>query len=109
MSEKYKRYQKKHFGGGKCPLCADKDVLQDFKHWKIMKNAFPWDRVIKEHHMVVPKRHATFAMLNDEEKEELGKIKSTYINGLYTIMAEATDQVKSVPGHFHLHLVNWKW
>ena|SRR3989338_3736717 len=107
MYDKYQRYKKTHFKEMACNLCdkTKANTLKIFRYWKIVENLFPWDRIIKVHHMIIPKRHATEDKLNSKEKQELEKLKSGYINKNYGIMAEATDRKKSIPGHFHLHLI----
>ena len=43
--------------------------------------------------------------LNIIEKKELDLIKSNYVNKKYEIIAEATNRKKSIPSHFHVHLL----
>lgn len=92
---------------GVCKLCDRNETksLEDFSYWRIVNNRFPWDKISKTHHMVLPKRHVTEEKLNNKEKEELLKIKASYIGSRYEFIAEATQKTKSVPAHFHLHLI----
>jgi hypothetical protein len=87
-----------------CPLCPAEAMLQ-FNNWKIITNKYPYDRVCDVHHMIVPNRHVTEYELTQEEKDELLEIKHTYINDNYTFMLEAMPSHKSIPSHFHLHLI----
>ena len=87
-----------------CPLCSG-EALTTFVHWKIMKNAFPYDGIARVHDMLVPLRHITEAELTKEQHQELFDIKHTYLNEKYEYIMEATNSVKSIPGHFHLHLI----
>lgn len=107
MHEKYKRYQRTHFKDGACTLCDKKKAksLKEFKNWRIVENIFPWDRIAKLQHMILPKRHVVSPKLNKSERDELEKIKMNYINKRYVIIAEATNRAKSIPEHFHLHLI----
>ena len=107
MYDKYQRHKKTYFKEGVCVLChkAKADTIKNFRYWKIVENLFPWDRIIKIHHMIIPKRHAGAEKLSSEEKRELEKLKLGYINRHYGIMAEATHRKKSIPGHFHIHLI----
>lgn len=89
-----------------CPLC-EKPPLQEFKFWKIILNDFPYDLVASKHDMVVPLRHTTEHELTAEEREELYEIKYGSLQE-YDIIVEATHRNKSIPEHFHLHLVNLK-
>jgi len=87
-----------------CPLC-DREALQKFIYWKIIKNNFPYDRIASVHDMIVPLRHIKESGLSAEEKNELSKIKHGYINSTYDFLLESTTKVRSIPAHFHIHLV----
>ncbi len=105
--QKYQDYIK---GGGLdngCPLCRN-NALKAFTHWKIIPNDFPYDRVAERHDMIVPLRHVIEHDLTEEEKKELIEIKDTYINDTYRYVMEASHKSKSIPPHFHLHLITLK-
>lgn len=87
-----------------CRLCIKK-ALKEYKYWRIVENSFPWDNIAKTHHMVIPKRHITIDKLNREEKKEYEIIKENYIQPNYDTIAESTHKNKSIPAHFHLHLL----
>lgn len=87
-----------------CKLC-EKESLKEFKHWRIMVNDFPYDLIAKAHNMIVPKRHVDEKGLLEEERRELEDIKNSYIHDEYAFMIEATHRKKSIPDHFHLHLI----
>lgn len=89
---------------GPCVLCAKKP-LQEFELWKIVQNDFPYDLIAKTHHMIVPKRHATEKELTPEEWSEFSKIKDEYLHPNYEYLMEAAHKMKSVPAHFHWHLI----
>lgn len=55
--------------------------------------------------MIVPIRHVGEAGLTEEELEEYKKIKNSYINENYEYVIEATHKMKTVPAHFHEHLI----
>lgn len=86
-----------------CVLC-DKTPLRDFTWWKIIENAFPYDRIASLHHMLIPKRHTTENGLTPEERNELQHIKDTGLD-TYQFLIEPTHAFKSIPNHFHLHLI----
>lgn len=91
-----------------CPLC-NKEVIKAFKYWKIIENRFPYDRVAKKHHMIIPIRHAIEDVLTKKEMDELREIKKTFIKDSdYAYIMETTPKTQSVPGHFHLHLITLK-
>lgn len=104
MKQRYKEHQKVHPLSTSCALC-EKEALKTFTHWKIMQNDFPYDMIASEHHMLVPVRHVTENELNAAETKELSVIKDTFINPTYDFIIEATPKNKSIPAHFHLHLV----
>lgn len=101
--EIYDLYRK---GGGldECPMCNEKP-LEQFTLWKVMANAFPYDRIARSHHMLVPKRHVRESELTPEELSEFITLKNSVLNGRYDYFLEATDLTKTIPGHYHLHLV----
>ncbi len=89
---------------GNCPLC-DESALQLFKYWKIVNNEYPYDLIASVHHMVTPLRHVQEGDLLLEELDELRSLKEGIINSDYDIIMEPTIKGKSIPGHFHLHLI----
>jgi len=100
----YRAYVK---GGGLdhgCRIC-EAPAVKDFQYWKIIRNSFPYDRIAVEHDMIVPKRHTTEQELSKEEWAEFQKIKTADINTSYEYLIEAVHKLKSIPGHFHLHLI----
>src|SRR5579859_2574587 len=105
--EQKKRYQEAIANGALeqgCALCAKK-AMQTFSHWKIIQNDFPYDRIASVHHMLVPTRHITEPELTEEEYNELLELKKSHLNQNYEYLIEATPKLKSIPSHFHLHLI----
>ena len=90
-----------------CALCAKK-ALRAFTHWKIVENSFPYDRIASLHHMILPLRHVQEPDLTSEENAELKKVKNEYINIHYEYILESVPRQQTVPGHFHLHLIDVK-
>lgn len=89
-----------------CPLCSDEPAIHTFTHWRIVINAFPYGKIAEVHHMLIPIRHIDERGLTQEEKEELIEIKHTYIADTYQYVIKATKKFKSIPDHFHVHLIN---
>ncbi len=104
MKNRYKEYIKLHPSDGSCPICT-KPAIKTFKYWKITDNAFPYDLIATKHHMILPLRHVTEAELSKEELKELAGIKKDVVDVDYDYIIEATTKNKSVPAHFHLHLI----
>lgn len=105
--EKYTKHLKKN-KEAKCPLC-ERLPLKAFKYWKVIKNNFPYDRIAKEHNMIVPLRHITEDSLNRNELKEIKDIKNGYIKDHnYNYIIEATLHTKTQPEHFHLHIIKLK-
>jgi len=102
--KKYKEYLELRNSDSPCPLC-NKELVKDFNFWKVIDNKFPYDKIAKIHHMLIPKRHAQEKELNSEEIDELSHIKESYINPMYDWIIEPTSKNKSIPDHFHLHLI----
>lgn len=88
-----------------CRLCEE-DIKMNFMHWRLVPNRFPYDRAFEPHDMLIPIRHT--ATLNEEEKAEFELIKESYIDRHYHYIMEATHPTKSIPQHYHLHLVEIK-
>lgn len=87
-----------------CPLCV-KESVKDFQFWRIVKNNFPYDRIAKVHHMLIPLRHVPEDALTLEEVKELREIKKIFVSDSYTWIIEPTMKHKTIPAHFHLHLI----
>lgn len=89
-----------------CYLCRANPV-KDYRYWKIIDNEFPYDEVATVSHMLVPKKHVKEDKLNLEEFNELEKIKPK-IHEAYDLIIENTHKLKSIPEHYHLHLLEMK-
>ncbi|HLP86771.1 MAG TPA: hypothetical protein VK153_02750 [Candidatus Paceibacterota bacterium] len=101
--KKYREHMKNKTD--KCPLC-DRVGFKKFKYWKIIENKFPYDKIAKEHHMLVPIRHVIEDVLNNKELMEFKKIKNDFIkNSDYDYILETNNSRKTHPFHFHLHLI----
>lgn len=104
--EVYDSYQELRRNGGLlngCVLCG-KTPLKQFQYWFIAKNDFPYDRIAKVHNMLIPIRHIDETGLSEEEMAELFDIKSNYLQD-YDFFIEAARKKRSVPKHFHVHLI----
>ncbi len=103
METAYQAHLAQHASDGTCPLCAEAP-LQTFTHWKQITNHFPYDLVADTHHMIVPLRHTDGADLTQEEWIEYQTLKNTVMQE-YEEILENTTKSKSIPQHFHVHLL----
>ena len=85
-----------------CIIC-EREPLECYKYWKVIENHFPYDRIASLHNMLVPMRHVTEEELTKEEYQEL-QIKKNHTDQYHYII-EAANHSKSIPQHFHLHLI----
>lgn len=90
-----------------CRLC-EAPTLHMLTHWRIVENKYPYDRVAAVHHMIIPMRHTSGNDLTEEELTELDELKRGHLNEHYEFVVEALPRTKSIPGHFHLHLITSK-
>ncbi|MBI2623789.1 MAG: hypothetical protein HYW65_04475 [Candidatus Liptonbacteria bacterium] len=100
----YTAYRNRGELAGECKLC-NKPPLQSFRFWKIAENSFPYDKIAEAHHMIISFRHVTESGLNAKELKEIGELKTGYINKNYDFVMEPTQKNKTIPEHFHLHLI----
>jgi hypothetical protein len=104
----YEDYKKVNpFQPNSCPLC-EKPALREFTHFRIVNNNFPYDKIAAVHHMIVPRVHLEEKDLTLEMYQELVYLKETYINDNYSHIIEALPKNKSIPNHFHLHVIEAK-
>ncbi len=105
MHEQYERERQQDLDKGDvCPLC-DAETITAFTHWRIIPNRYPYDAVAEKHDQLVPRRHTDGNDLTEAELAELKQLKATSLNEAYTFVIEALPSTKSIPGHFHLHLM----
>lgn len=105
--EQYQAVREERIGDDSCPLCS-RAAMREFTHWKLLENRFPYDRIAKVHHMILPKRHVVEGEITEEEWAEYHTLKSTFIATDYDMIMEGTPRQKSIPAHFHLHLIELK-
>jgi hypothetical protein len=103
VREKYDTYLKTRDPLTPCELCS-RTPIKAFTFWKIIPNHFPYDRIATVHDMLIPHRHVKESELIDDERKELLLIKENEL-GEYQYLIEAAKGHKSIPGHFHLHLI----
>lgn len=108
MHQKYTIERQQAVVNDTCIFCEEKPQIT-FNYWKIIPNRYPYDAVAIKHDLLYPVRHvAKLEALNNAELKELAELKETYLNEHYVFIAEAVPKNKSIPGHFHLHLIEPK-
>ena len=99
--KQYMDYLKNTYKGN-CIFC-DKELLEkEFEYWIIIKNKFPYDKVFCNHRLLATKRHVT-EEINNKERKELKKILA---EEEYNHCILNKKQYRSIPQHFHYHLVD---
>jgi len=107
MQDKYQEERKNSVANDTCPLCLEKSLME-FDHWRVIPNKYPYDAVALQHTMIIPKEHLQEHELSQAALRELGELKAGALNQKYLYIMEALPSTKSIPGHFHLHLINPK-
>ena len=88
-----------------CGLCNTKP-LREYTHWLLIENDFPYDKLAEKHLMLVSKRHVVEQDFTPEEQEELRLIKhELIISPEFDMVIEITEPHKTIPPHFHLHII----
>ena len=98
----YKAYQEEHRDNTTCSLCTE-PAKSEFVHWRILKNNFPYDALASTHDLIVPRRHVVESELTAEEIEEYISLKKDILFLTYEYLLEAAR--KSLPKHYHVHLI----
>lgn len=98
--------QQKADGG--CRLCNDPESIEEYAHWRLMPNKFPYDRLFAKSDMLVIRRHADEYGLTDEERAELLSLKAGVLADRYDSLLDHLPRQKSIPHHYHVHLISFK-
>lgn len=81
--------------------------LQEWQHWALIPNKFPYSLAFKTHHMLIPKRQVTEADLSDEERLELREILAEVADAYDCHMTNFRNN-QSIKDHYHIHLLAYK-
>jgi len=91
-----------------CFLCAKDLLRQEFRHWFICENRYPYVRMNKKHDILATKRHVKeLEELTQEETQELFSILYQINHqqiGKYHRISYNVPERQSCKFHFHLHL-----
>lgn len=110
LPETQKRYMKflEDKYAGECIFCAKDLLVKEFDLWILLKNRFPYDKIYegRTHYLLAPKRHVEELWeLTQDEHAELDRLFDE-IDHNQAILNKRKD--RSIPRHFHLHLVTLK-
>lgn len=91
-----------------CFLCEPKPI-REFKHWYIVENDYPYDKVAGTHHMLVPKQHVQYEeQLPQEVRHDLVKIFwELDRKGEYDAILRNFIKAQSHSAHLHYHLLTF--
>lgn len=87
-----------------CPLC-NAPTVKECNYWRIIPNKYPHDAVAEKHEMIVLREHLLKVELSEAAKQESYELKYADLGDNYCFITEALPGSKSIPGHFHLHLI----
>lgn len=76
------------------------------KHWKLIKNEFPYDALdISRHDLVIPKR--AFGKLSDATADELSDLVQFLdtLDSQYSYSRQNNTTTRTVPFYFHIHMI----
>lgn len=92
------------------PDLRDLPMIFGGNKWVVVENQFPYDKIAKTHHMLVPLRAFTEDIdMTQDERDELAAIKRRVADEkLYDVIMENVMHRRTVPTHYHLHLIKYK-
>ena len=102
---KYNAHRRARPADAPCFLCLQEEVAYEL--WKLVKNAFPYDRVAKPgtHFMLCPRRHvAEDYDLTAEEIDERDRIIRYDLSKAFSCIMLNFKPARSHPSHLHYHL-----
>jgi len=104
----YENAQEEQVAGSTCRLCADPEVIREYEHWRLMPNRFPYDRLFSKSDMLVLRRHSDEYGIREDERAELLELKTSVLVDEYDAFLEQLPKQRSIPHHFHVHLVQYR-
>jgi len=103
--KKYTEYLEKGYDGA-CIFCKRQKMVKEFDFWILTKNEFPYDEIAEKHTMLAPKRHIEEENeLNQQEREDLSQL---LLELDYDMCILNKKKKRSIPEHYHLHLLKFK-
>lgn len=96
-----------HTNHKKSPTFFTDPRINEWQHWFLVKNDFPYDMAFSTHHLLFPKREVAEPELNNQEKQELEEIIEE-LAANYDVRIINYPSKQSVRQHFHIHLLKYK-
>ena len=84
-------------------------ILEEFEHWVIIENRFPYDNIARINHLLVSKEPISSIIVADQVvKNEYDFIMSQLASSDdYDAYIENFPKATTVKTHHHLHLIAW--
>lgn len=80
------------------------EPLIEFKHFRIILNRYPHDKIAKTHHLLIPKRRVdNWTKLNRKERKEFRKLDK-YLRNKYDCISRNYPALLSIKDIVHWHL-----
>ncbi|MEX1026562.1 MAG: hypothetical protein WD049_00930 [Candidatus Paceibacterota bacterium] len=100
----YERFKQEAPDG--CPLCRSESI-EEYEHWRMIPNDFPYDTIADEHCMLLPKEHiGVFEEMADNVRQEYNAILAS-LDRFDAVLRNFPKQ-QTIPEHFHAHLLAYK-
>lgn len=106
MLGRYRKHLKTN--SGNIAFFLTNPSICEWKHWRLIKNDFPYDVLAKKHHILTPKRvFSEEVEMSGGERKELIRIKQE-LNDSYDTVFENFIHQRSFKNHYHLHLIRYR-
>lgn len=90
-----------------------KDLLfvNKWKHWILVENEFPYDKIAEYHCLLVPfRRFAEDEEMHEDERLELSQIKNIFSETKdFDVILESLRHDRTVPETYHLHCMKLRY
>lgn len=98
-----------------CPFCdtnnivTTRTIVKKYNYWTMIENDFPYDKVARVHQLLVLNRHVGKEKdLTIAELTELVQLKNQLLENDDYEFLENNIRRRSIPNHFHIHLLIWR-
>ena len=85
-------------------------VVRDFIHWVLVVNEFPYDKILSDHHLLVPRDYFEHDWeMPEYARKELQAVRMWAEEAGYDSLIENMPGNRTIKPQFHLHLVKWRY